>query len=82
MHIVTQLYQIELDNSFQAKYCTREWSVFGCQSSESTPLPCMNYDAYLLSVTYSPIYSRVSYLSAMILLFIDLKGALSHAPEK
>ena len=41
---------------------------------------CRNYDAYLLSFAYPPIYACVSYLSAMILLFLDLQGALFHSP--
>ena len=41
---------------------------------------CRNYDAYLLSFAYPPIYACVSYLSAMIPLFLDLQGALFHSP--
>jgi hypothetical protein len=43
---------------------------------------CRNYDAYLLSFAYPPIYACVSYLSAMVLLFLDLQGALYHSPLK
>ena len=35
---------------------------------------------YLVSLT--PIYACVSYLSAMILLFLDLQGALFHSPSR
>jgi hypothetical protein len=38
-------------------------------------------DAYLLSFNYPPIQACVSYLSAMILLFLYLQGALFHSPS-
>ncbi len=41
---------------------------------------CRNWNAYLLSFAYPPIQACVSYLSAMILLFLDLQGALFHSP--
>ncbi len=39
-----------------------------------------NCNAYLLIFAYPPIQACVSYLSAMILLFLDLQGALFHSP--
>ena len=42
---------------------------------------CRDSDAYLLSFDYPPIQACVSYLGAMILLFLDLQGALFHSPS-
>ncbi len=42
---------------------------------------CRDSDPYLLSFDYPPIQACVSYLSAMILLFLDLQGALFHCPS-
>jgi hypothetical protein len=41
----------------------------------------MNLSQYLLSFAYPPIQACVSYLSAMILLFLDLQGAFFHSPS-
>jgi hypothetical protein len=41
---------------------------------------CRDSDTYLLSFDYPPIQACVSYLSVMILLFLDLQGALFHSP--
>ncbi len=43
-------------------------------------LKCRNWNAYLLSFAYPPTQACVSYLSAMILLFLDFQGALFHSP--
>ncbi len=84
MHIVAQLRPIDLHN-FQAKYqrVVSFWVPVNYPSlNELVSMPqlwCI-HDAYLLSFAYPPIYACVSYLSAMILLFLDLQGALFHSP--
>jgi hypothetical protein len=79
MHIVAQLRPIDLYN-FQAKYqrVVSFWVPVNYPSlNELASMP--SYHAYLLSFAYPPIQGCVSYLSAMILLFLDLQGALFHS---
>ncbi len=76
MHIVAQLRPIDLHN-FQAKYqrVVSFWVPLNYPSlNKLVSMP--TYDAYLLSFAYA----CVSYLSAIILLFLDLQGALFHSP--
>ena len=76
MHIVAQLRPIDFHN-FQAKYqrVVSFWVPLNYPSlNKLVSMP--TYDAYLLSFAYA----CVSYLSAIILLFLDLQGALFHSP--
>ncbi len=76
MHIVAQLRPIDLHN-FQAKY---QWVVSFWVPVNYPSLNELVSMPELLSFPYPPIYACVSYLSAMILLFLDLQGALFHSP--
>jgi hypothetical protein len=81
MHIVAQLRPIDLHN-FQAKYqrVVSFWVSVNYPALKNLS-QCRDSDAYLLSFDYPPIQACVSYLSAMILLFLDLQGALFHSPS-
>ncbi len=77
MHIVSQLRPIDVHN-FQVKYqrVVSFWVPVNYPSlNELVSMP------ELLSFAYPPIQACVSYLGAMILLFLDLQGALFHSPS-
>ncbi len=81
MHIVKQLLPIDLHN-FQVKY-QRVVSFW-----VPVNYPSLNKLVSMPELERMPIQFRlppntsVSYLSAMILLFLDLQGALFHSPSR
>ena len=80
MQIVAQLSPIDLNN-FQAKYqrVVSFWVPVNYPSlNELVSMPELR--CIPTQFRFPPIYACVSYLSAMILLFLDLQGALFHSP--
>ncbi len=72
MHIVAQLRTIDLHNFLgQIPESSQILGAGKLPLLEWTSLKCRDSDAYLLSFDYPLIQACVSYLSSMILLFLD-----------